>query len=373
MVPLVTALAAGNTVILKPSEITPTIGELVHFLCKESGLPEDVVQVVQGGGEVGRRLIKAGPDKIFFTGSVETGKKVMRAASEELIPLALELGGKDPMIVFSDAHFDRAVQGALYGAFSNAGQTCISVERCYVQESIYQRFVEALSREVQKLRVGSGIESDFGPIISPHQIPVIEDQIEDALNKGARVITNGKRQGSFMQPVILVDVDHSMKVMKEETFGPVLPIMPFTSEDGVIRLANDSIYGLGASIWTSDLEKGERVARQLMTGNCAINDVIRNVANPHLPYGGVKKSGIGRYHGPEGLGSFSIQTSIMVNKGKRKREVNWFPYSRKMYDLVRLMMCLRYQKGLRKKAEKMVDFLFRKSGKEGEKEKEVVS
>lgn len=333
-VPTITALAAGNCVVIKTSEVTPSVGTLIEKLVKDAGLPEGVVQVVQGGPEVGRALIDARPDKIFFTGSVATGKKIMAAAAEQLIPVELELGGKDPLIVFADAPFERAVDGAVYGAFTNAGQTCVAVERVYVERPLYERFVTAAGKAAAKLRVGSGCESDMGPIIDPSQIPIIEAHLDDAVAKGATLVTRRRREGSFLHPVVLRDVDHTMKIMTEETFGPVMPIMPFDSESEVVDLANATVYGLDASVWTKDLDKGRRVASEIISGNCAINDVLKNIANPDLPFGGEKQSGLGRYHGPEGLRSFSRIKAVMVNEGTKRREINWYPYTETSFKAV---------------------------------------
>ncbi len=361
MIPTISALMAGNTVILKPSEVTPLTGKLSEEIMKRAGLPENVFQVVQGGGEVGSQLIDAGPDKVFFTGSVETGKKIARQASDQLIPVELELGGKDPMIVFDDADLDRAVEGALYGAFSNAGQICVSVERCYVQSGIYEEFVESVTSRTMELTVGTGRDADIGPIISPHQLEVIEEQVTDAVDKGARLLTEMKRNGNFFYPQVLVDVDHSMKVMTEETFGPLLPIKRFDSESEAIELANDSRYGLNSSVWSSDVRRAERAVRKLDVGNSFINDVVKNSGNPYLPFGGAKQSGIGAYHGPEGLKAFSRRKSVMVSRGRGK-EPNWFPYTGGLYDVLkRLIRTLFGEPGPMEKVKNYVS-LFRELG-----------
>jgi acyl-CoA reductase-like NAD-dependent aldehyde dehydrogenase len=332
LAPIVTAVAAGNAVVLKPSEVTPSVGELIGSLCAEAEFPDDLVQVVYGGGETGRLLVGARPDMIFFTGGVATGRKVMAQAAESLTPLILELGAKDPMIVFDDADFERSVNGALYGAFSNSGQICVSVERLYVQRGIYDRFLEALRDGAGRLRLGAGNDHDLGPLTFPPQAAVIDDHIDDALRQGAVLLTPRLKKGNFYYPVILTNVHHGMRIMREETFGPVLPVMPFDTEPEAIALANDSVYGLSASVWTKDRAKGKRVAARLAAGNCAINDVVKNIGNPHLPFGGVKFSGFGRYHGPEGLHAFSVQKSVMVNRSRSSREINWFPYSAAVYE-----------------------------------------
>lgn len=338
LVPLATALFAGNAVVLKPSEVVPTVGELIAELCSEARLPDGLVQVVQGGSSTGAALCRAGVDKIFFTGSVATGKKVMAAAAETMTPVELELGGKDPMIVFADAPFTRAVRGAVWGAFSNTGQACVSVERCYVERSLYDRFVGEVADEVSALRLGSGAGHDLGPMINPLQVQVVERHLADALERGARAVLQPRVEGNRVWPVVLADVDHTMAVMTEETFGPLLPIMPFDDEDEAVRLANDSIYGLSASVWSGDLARARRVTSRLQTGNCAINDTVKNIGNPYLPFGGAKQSGLGRYHGPEGLHSFSVPCAVMENRNPLPREINWFPYSGALERTLRLVL-----------------------------------
>lgn len=326
IVPVLSALIAGNCVLFKPSEVTPLVGAVIEDLFAAAGFPPGVVQVLHGGRETGQAVVAAKPDKIFFTGSVATGKKIMAAAAEHLIPVELELGGKDPMIVFADADIDRAVKGALWGAFTNAGQVCMSVERVYVEESVYDEFVRKAVAATKQLR--QGIE--YGSMTFPPQLALVQEHLQDALKKGAKIECGGRalQAGTlYFEPTVLTGVTPSMRIMREETFGPVLPIMPFKTEQEAVNLANDSEYGLNASVWSKDLQKAKRVASQLISGNVCINDVITTVANPHLPFGGVKHSGMGRYHGPEGLHTFSHQTSVMVNKGTKPREINWHPYT----------------------------------------------
>ncbi len=347
MLPLVTALAAGDTVVLKPSELVPSVGALIAELCARAGLPPGVVQVVQGGPEVGAALVAARPDKLFFTGSVPTGKKIVAAAAEHLVPLELELGGKDPMLVFADAPFERAVSAAVYGAFVNAGQACVSIERAYVEAPIYERFVAAVTEAALALRVGSGRAADLGPLIRPAQCDLVEAHLDDALRQGARLTTPRERLGNRLRPLVLRDVTHAMRVMTEETFGPVLPIMPFHSEAEAIELANATRYGLNASVWTRDRVRAERVVRALVVGSCAVNDVLKNIANPHLPFGGERESGWGRYHGPEGLRAFSRTKAVMLNDGKAASEMNWFPFRAVGYEVVKSLMLATYSGGSR--------------------------
>ena len=335
MVPIIYALAAGNTVILKPSEVTPLVGKLIEDLFEKAGFPSDVVQVGHGGKEVGAAFTSGKPDYIFFTGSVRTGKIIQAQAAKDLIPTTLELGGKDPMIVFADANIDRAVKGALWGAFTNAGQVCMSVERLYVERSIYETFKEKLREEVKQLKVGFQDDSDIGSMTFPGQIDIVKSHVEEALGEGGELLTGSHpkdwntEKGLFLQPMVVAGAKHHLKIIQDESFGPILPLIPFDTEGEVVQLANDTPFGLNASVWSSNLDRAKRVASQLISGNVVINDVIITVANPYLPFGGAKESGIGRYHGDIGLEIFTHQTAVMVDSGKKKTEVNWYPYKGK--------------------------------------------
>lgn len=257
VVPTITALAAGNTVVLKPSEITPITGEKIDDLFTKAGFPKDVFQVLQGGGRVGERMIEEEPDKVFFTGGVDTGKKVMEKASDHLIPVELELGGNDAMIVFEDADLTRAVKGAVYGSLANSGQLCGAVERIYVQESIKEEFTQTLLKEIEKVDIGTERDSEMGPMIMDKQLDTVKDHVEDAVKKGANLLTKTKRENNFLEPIVLNNVTHNMKIMCEETFGPTIPIMSFKTEEEAVELANDTQYGLNASVWTQKKsEKG---------------------------------------------------------------------------------------------------------------------
>ena len=331
--PAITAIAAGNAVILKPSEITPAVGQYVGDIINSiEGIPNDLIQVIHGYGETGAKIIETGPDKIFFTGSVGTGKKIMEAASQKLIPVELELGGKDPMIVFDDANLIRAAKAAVYGGFANTGQLCVSVERLYVQEKIADEFMELIKEEASKIRFTIDPKNgDIGPFTHPGQEAKVEEQLNKALDSGAEILFDG-RKNNQPGPVIIQKVNNEMEISRDETFGPVIPIIKFRNIDEAIKLANDSDYGLNSSIWTKNIDKAKRVASSLETGNCMINDLIKNVGNPDLPFGGTKNSGIGRYHGPEGLRSFTNHKSIMINKSNKNKEVNWFPYTNETYQ-----------------------------------------
>lgn len=301
------ALVAGNAVVLKPSEFTSLVALELRSLLHAAGVPQDIFQVVIGDGATGAALVHSQINKLVFTGSVATGKRIAAAAAERLLPVVLELGGKDPMLVLDDADVDVASSAAVWGAFVNAGQTCLSVERCYVHRSLYENFLRACAEKTKKLRVGRGMdrETDVGPMIHERQLRVVEAHVEDAVARGARVLTGGSRAQelgeNFYKPTVLADVTHEMQIMREETFGPVLPVTAFDSDDEAVRLANDSEYGLAASVWTRDSARGERLARRIQAGTVMVNDVVSCFGISEAPHGGVKSSGIGRAHGRFGL------------------------------------------------------------------------
>src|SRR3984885_9653817 len=312
------ALMAGNSVILKPSEVTPLTSLLMAEGLRECGLPENVLQIATGRGGTGAALIEH-VDMIMFTGSTKTGRKVAEAAARRLIPASLELGGKDPMIVLSDADLERAANFATYYSMQNAGQTCISIERVYVEEPVYDEFVAKVSQKVSALRVGppQGPGSvEVGAITFPPQLQTIEDHVSDAVDKGARVLAGGhaakSHGGRFYEPTVLVDVDHTMKIMTEETFGPTLPIMKVEDADEAVRLANDSSYGLGSSVFTRDVERGEQIARRLDAGAANVNDAMINYTVLELPMGGAKQSGLGSRHGAGGIRKYCSPQAIVV-------------------------------------------------------------
>jgi acyl-CoA reductase-like NAD-dependent aldehyde dehydrogenase len=349
MTPIVSALFAGNAVVVKPSEVTPLVGVEIGKLFAEVGGHPELVQVVTGGGATGEAVVRSGVQKVVFTGSVRTGKRVMAAAADTLTPVLLELGGKDPMIVCADAELDRAVGGALWGGFSNSGQTCMAVERVYVHESRYDEFVDQVVTRTSAMRQGVGGGNDIGSMTFPAQIEIVERHLADAVAKGAKVLVGGHRvagrDGLWFEPTVVVDVDHSMDLMTDETFGPVLPIMKVQDEEEALRLANDSVYGLNSSVWTKDLAKGERLAMRVQAGNVCINDTMVSYAVTGLPFGGVKQSGIGRVHGAEGLREFSVSKSVLIDRFGLKREPFWFPLPKNLGSAMLRVLRLRYRRG----------------------------
>ncbi len=326
------ALVTGNAVVLKPSELTPLVALELSSLLHEAGVPEDVFQVVTGDGAAGSALVNSNIDKLVFTGSVATGKRIAQAAATRFLPLVLELGGKDPMIVLDDADIDVASSAAVWGAFMNAGQACLSIERCYVHRSIYQKFTEACVTKAKRLRVGNGLDpqTDVGPMIHERQLHLVESQVAEARARGARVLAGGEHPShlgpNFYSPTVLADVDHSMLVMREETFGPVLPIMPFSSDEEAIQHANDSDYGLAASIWTKNQSRGEAIARRIQTGTVMINDTISCFGISEAPHGGVKASGIGSTHGKYGLEEMVRLKYLDSDHLPQMKKLWWYGY-----------------------------------------------
>ena len=341
-----TALVTGNAVVLKPSEFTPYSSLELEKLLRAAALDPDLLQVITGDGAAGAGLLAANIQKVVFTGSVATGKRVAQVAAARLLPVVLELGGKDPMIVLEDADIDVASSAAVWGAFMNAGQTCLSVERCYVQEKIYPTFLEKCVEKTNKLRVGSSQaqpgaavphelgtpepEIDLGPMIHERQLSIVQSHVDDAIARGARLLAGGKpltQLGpNFFAPTILADVDHSMKIMREETFGPVLPVRSFKTEDEAVTLANDSDYGLAACIFTNDRKRGEALARRVQAGTVMVNDVLTCFGISEAPHGGIKASGIGRTHGRFGLEEMVWPKYVDSDRMPRMKKLWWYGY-----------------------------------------------
>ncbi|HZC24931.1 MAG TPA: aldehyde dehydrogenase family protein [Candidatus Binatia bacterium] len=346
------ALVAGNAVVLKPSELTPQVALELGSLLHAAGVPPDVFQVVIGEGPVGAALLRSPIDKLVFTGSVTTGKRIAAAAAERLLPVVLELGGKDPMLVLDDADVDVASSAAVWGAFVNAGQACLSVERCYVHHSLYESFARACAEKTKQLRVGNGRDAhtDVGPMIRERQVRIVESHVEDAKARGARVLAGGKRLpelgANFYAPTVLADVTHDMRIMREETFGPVLPIMACADDDEAVRTANDSEYGLAASIWTRDAKRGERLARRIHAGTVMVNDVVSCFGISEAPHGGVKASGVGRTHGRFGLDEMVRVKYLDMDRMPGMKKVWWHGYGESFRRQMEGFLDMQFARGM---------------------------
>ncbi len=328
------ALIAGNTVVLKPSEFTPQSGLAINTIAEEAGLPDGVLNVVVGDAVTGAALVGSPIDKLVFTGSVATGKRIQGEAAARLLPTVLELGGKDPVIVCADADLDLASSGVVWGAFTNTGQACLSAERVYVVGKVAERFTELCVQKTRKLRVGAGDDPDteIGPLIRERQLKIVEDHVAEAASTGASILTGGRRAnpaglaGFFYEPTVLSGVHHGMRIMREETFGPVLPIMTVSNEAEAVRLANDSHFGLSASIWTRDLQRGERLARSLESGSVMVNDCLSSFGIAEAPHGGFKLSGLGRTHSWVGLMEMARVKYIDVDLVPKLPKLWWYGY-----------------------------------------------
>jgi acyl-CoA reductase-like NAD-dependent aldehyde dehydrogenase len=344
---VIPALAAGNSVVLKPSEVTPLTSLLVADMAREIGLPKGVFAVATGDGATGAALVDL-VDAVMFTGSTRTGKKVAARCGERLIPCSLELGGKDPVIVLADADLERAANLTLFGAMHNSGQTCTSAERVYVEAPVYDEFVTRMADRFGKLRVGESTglgTSDSGSLTFPPQMDTVRRHVEDAVSRGAHALTGGQQRagtGRFFEPTVLVDVTQDMACMREETFGPTLPIMKVADVDEAVRLANDTGYGLQASVYTKDLAKGQAIARRLQAGVVTVNDVLANYFALELPMGGWKDSGLGARHGVEGIRKFTKRQSIMVTRFGLRNELHGMPFRPRNYKLLRRLVTLLY-------------------------------
>lgn len=325
----VQALLAGNAVILKPSEVTPHSSAWAVKILQEAGVPEDVVQVLYGDGETGAALVRGGVNKIAFTGSVPTGKKIAAACAEQLVPCTLELGGKDAMIVCADANLERAANAAVFLSMFNSGHVCMGTERIYVVDEIADEFIRKVEEKTRAVRFGRGDEVDVGAIFWDRQLTIIEKHLEDAVNKGATLRVGGRAHrdgGIFFEPTLVTDVNHDMSLMNEETFGPIVAIQRVRDEEHAIELANDCKYGLSASVFTSDPKKAVAIAKRLEAGSVCINDgeVIYGVLE--APFGGVKESGLGRVNGTDALRSFCHAQPILLDRWNLDRESIWYPF-----------------------------------------------
>jgi acyl-CoA reductase-like NAD-dependent aldehyde dehydrogenase len=340
------ALAAGNSVVLKPSEVTPLTNLMLGDAALECGAPAGVFGVATGAGGTGAALID-NVDMVHFTGSTRTGRKVAVRAAERLIPCSLELGGKDPMIVLREADVDRAANMAVQWSMSNSGQICMAVERVYVEEPVYDEFVEKVVARTRSLRQGPAGEPgnvDVAAMTFPPQVETVRDHVQDAIDKGAQVLVGGnvgEGPGQFFEPTVLTGVDHTMKIMTEETFGPTLPIMKVRDADEAVRLANDSRYGLNSSVFSKDVAKGEAVARRLQAGNACVNDALMNYLALEAPFGGSNESGLGARHGAAGIRKYSSTQTILITRFGPKKELTMFPNSaRKAKAFEKLMVLM---------------------------------
>jgi acyl-CoA reductase-like NAD-dependent aldehyde dehydrogenase len=332
-VPLAQALMAGNAVVHKPSEVTPFSALILKRLTEEAGLPPDLYQVVQGDGEAGAALVEADVDKISFTGSVATGRKVAEACGRRLIPCTMELGGKDAMIVCADADLDRAAAGAVAGSCMNTGHYCCGTERIYVVDEIYDEFLGKVMERAKELRQGDSGEFDVGAVFWDKQLDIIEAHMEDARAKGAQVLMGGRRnpdlKGLFYEPTVVTEVNHGMDLMQKETFGPIVAIQKVSDEEEAISLANDSDYGLNGNVWTQDTDKGMRIAERMVTGGVCVNDMAITYGLCEAPFGGRKSSGVGKVNGEMGLKGYCHPKPISADRKGKGPIQGGYPYTRK--------------------------------------------
>lgn len=343
MNPAVQALLAGNTVVAKGSEVTPYSAHLAETIFTRAGLPEGVLQVLLGDGETGAAIVNGGVDKVSFTGSVATGRKVAQACASQLIPCTLELGGNDAMIVCADADLDRAANGAWLGSCMNTGHYCCGTERIYVVEQVYDEFLQQVLDKGRHLRQGQqhGWDEDIGAVFWDRQLAIIEAHVEDARAKGANILMGGRRNpdlpGLYYEPTVITGVDNDMDIMRLETFGPILCIQKVASEDEAIALANDSEFGLNGNVWTRDKDKGYRLAAAIDTGSCSVNDMAVSYGIPAAPFGGRKNSGLGQVNGKKGLRGYCHEMPIVIDRFGGKMQ-NAYPYSAKSAEGMKKLM-----------------------------------
>ncbi|HWZ97018.1 MAG TPA: aldehyde dehydrogenase family protein [Candidatus Dormibacteraeota bacterium] len=330
---IIAAVAAGNGVVCKTSEFTPKCGERIQKLFNESGFPDRLVNIIQGGGEIGQALIDARPDKVLFTGSVSTGRRVAEACAKQLIPSVLELGGKDAMLVLADANLEVASSAALWGSFTNCGQVCLSVERLFVEGTVSEKFLQFCAEKTKTLRLGNGADpaTDVGPLIRPQHVQRMKDLLTDATSRGARILCGGNARPDlgpcFFEPTVIADVNTSMRLFQEETFGPILAVQTVLDEEDAILHANNSPFSLAASVWTSDSERGRQIATRLRAGAVMVNDAISYFAIAEAPHGGCNASGWGRTHGRAGFLEMVQPKYVDVDGLSGKEKPWWYHYN----------------------------------------------
>ncbi|HTZ31774.1 MAG TPA: aldehyde dehydrogenase family protein [Methylomirabilota bacterium] len=368
---IIPAIAAGNAVLCKTSDFTPECGALIEKLFREAGFPEGLVTVLQGGGDVGQALIDAQPNKLFFTGSVFTGRHVAEACARQLIPSVLELGGKDAMVVLADANLAVASSAAVWGSFTNCGQVCLSVERLFVEERVAEQFTRACVEKTQKLKLGPGGDptSEIGPLIRPQHVQRMSDLIADAVQRGAKILCGGRPRPdlgpSFFEPTVLTGVDSSMQLFRDETFGPVLAIQVVRDAEEAVRLANETEFALAASVWTADIGRGQSIARRMRAGTVMVNDLISGFAISEAPHGGTGLSGWGRTHGKPGLLEMVNLKYIDVDRLPAMEKPWWYRYGAELERAADAFMKFEFSGGISAKirhARGAIKTLFRDHG-----------
>jgi len=343
------AVFGGNGVVVKPSEFTPSPALALPELFTAAGAPPGLIEVVTGDASTGAALVSGGIDKLVFTGSSATGRVVMAAAASHLVPVVLELGGKDPAVVLEDADLDRAAHGVVFGALFNAGQTCISTERVFVVDSVHDALVERIVNQVRSLRCARSDDADVGPLVTPAQRAIVAGQIAEAIAQGARALVGGAPEGDdqLIAPTVLTEVTPEMSIARDETFGPVIPILRVRDADEAVARIADTPWGLFGSVWTRDLRRGREIARRIRAGGVSINDTLTHYAVAELPMGGVADSGFGRRRGREGLEEMTRSRTLLTHHFGTRRELWWYPYGRRSEALAEAMIVFRSEGWLR--------------------------